>query len=114
MTILGSNYERFFHSCVRMSLRNISYYVHTQMGDSSVETTIEFSDAMMVTITVYDDYMSELVTEVVNVTFAYDGATYSALTSSGASSVTLPDTDAAGAVVTTPSARFPSYRSRRV
>ena len=69
---------------------------------------------MMVTITVYDDYMSELVTQVVNVTFAYDGTTYWALTSSGAASVMLPDTDTVGAVVTRPSIRFPSYRSRRV
>ena len=68
---------------------------------------MEFSDAMMVTITVYDDYMSELVTQVVNVTFAYDGTTYWALTSSGAASVTLPNIDTVSAIVTRPLARIP-------
>ena len=77
------------------------------MGDSSAETTIEFSDATMVAITVYDDYMFELVTQVVNVTFAYDGTTYWALTSSGAASVMRPNTDTVSAIVTRPLARIP-------
>ncbi|MBN2230161.1 MAG: hypothetical protein JW779_11285 [Candidatus Thorarchaeota archaeon] len=79
---------------------HIFYYVHTQLGDTSAGTTIEYSDTMKVTITVYDDYFNELITQVVNVTFSYNGVTYWGLTSGGTVSITLPEAQTVGSDLT--------------
>ncbi|MBN2231174.1 MAG: hypothetical protein JW779_16435 [Candidatus Thorarchaeota archaeon] len=79
---------------------HIVYYVHTQLGDTVAGTTIEYSDAMKVTITIYDDYLNELVTQVVNVTISYNGVTYWGLTSGGTVSIILPEAQAVGSDLT--------------
>lgn len=78
----------------------ISYYIHTQLGDTPAIATLEYSDAFKVVIVIFDSRRTEIVTEIVNVTYTYQGQTYWALTSGGTASLTFPDADVVGIMVT--------------
>jgi len=78
----------------------ILYLIHTDIGDTPALTDIEFSDALKVVVMVYDTRRLEMVIEVVNVTYSYEGRTYWSLTSDGTASIVFDEVDTVGITMT--------------
>ena len=78
----------------------ILYLIHTDVGDTPALADIEFSDALKVVVMVYDPRRLEMVDEVVNVTYSYEGRTYWSLTLDGIASIVFDEVDTVGITMT--------------